>query len=720
MSKTLHGLLTGYTYAVTTSAGCTVTDANTGAVLLVVEAEDHQGYYTATGPDITLSDDNALHTEVFKGAPAGNAKAGGTRFCVVKALPAVGRAGWIYLLPYSSVKESDRQNNYEEYAWIDGAWEKLGQRALDLSGYVTTAKLREHTGDTTAHVTAAERAAWNGKAAASDLSAHTGNATAHLTAEERERWNGKADASALSGHTADMAAHLTAAEHSGLTELLNNAGNGGGAYLPDSTFASWAFERTGKVYRSRVYKYDYNPASAVTADEAKLLDNAGLEHKCSTDTTEGVDDYANIPLFRWFNCNYIRMADGSPRITALEGQPEYATTGAVDVGVCGMAFWYSVQDTADGQYQEWTISDKPHPELGLVPWPECVRGDGSIAPYWCHSKYFSGIAADGNHRSQPGLAPVVNMSHNTVLSNYQKKGAGYWGGGISVPLFGMLFDVIKNATKHSQGIHAGCTSYYVRYTSALSERAEELAAFPATKANADAVVVGTCCHIGTTATDDRNSTAARDVAAYATVVGKENVYDESGATLLYVNILLDCAPFAISQTVYLQVTHWKSGATDAVIGHHDGSPGSNTDGKHPYRVQGTEYAVGAWCVCADAVMIRDSAGTQTMYVARRGVAHSGTQATILNTYTPAGEGMLNASKWVGDLYVNSTLGAFYPNKAASGDGYGHRDYYYAPGGAGTYEVLHGGGLNYSANAGSASLSVNSTLGNGSWAVSARD
>ena len=42
-----------------------------------------------------------------------------------------------------------------------------------------------HEQDATAHVTAAERAAWNGKADASALTAHTGSSTLHLTAGQR-------------------------------------------------------------------------------------------------------------------------------------------------------------------------------------------------------------------------------------------------------------------------------------------------------------------------------------------------------------------------------------------------------------------------------------------------------------------------------------------------------------------------------------------------------
>lgn len=48
-----------------------------------------------------------------------------------------------------------------------------------------------HEGDTTVHITASERKAWNAKANASTLNSHTGNTTIHTTAEEKASWNGK-------------------------------------------------------------------------------------------------------------------------------------------------------------------------------------------------------------------------------------------------------------------------------------------------------------------------------------------------------------------------------------------------------------------------------------------------------------------------------------------------------------------------------------------------
>lgn len=130
-------------------------------------------------------------------------------------------------------------------------------------------------------------------------------------------------------------------------------------------------KRTGKIYRTRIWLFSKNPISSGT----KLLDNAGLEFSPSTDTVEGRDDYLNgeNPLFEWMNCNYKRNDDGSPYPTALEGDENYRTTGAVDVGTIQMSFYYNVETNLDEGYMDFTVSDSRHAlrtDVILYPWTE--------------------------------------------------------------------------------------------------------------------------------------------------------------------------------------------------------------------------------------------------------------------------------------------------------------------------------------------------------------
>lgn len=56
----------------------------------------------------------------------------GITFVVVQVLPETGEAGTIYLLADSH----GTQDSYDEYVWVNGAWEQLGHAYVDLSDYV--------------------------------------------------------------------------------------------------------------------------------------------------------------------------------------------------------------------------------------------------------------------------------------------------------------------------------------------------------------------------------------------------------------------------------------------------------------------------------------------------------------------------------------------------------------------------------------------------------
>lgn len=498
----------------------------------------------------------------------------------------------------------------------------------------------------------------------------------------------------------------------------------------------YALRRTGKVYQTKIWKFATNP----TSTGEKLLDNAGLVFEPSTDTEEGQDDYLNgqHPLFEWVHCNYVRDDDGTPRPIAIEGADGYKTTGAVDVGAMQMSFWWK-WDSSNPEYDLITISDLPNQELGLEPWPECVKADGTIVPWCIGSAYISGTASDGKPRSQPGLKPARNQSHNNMITNYQSKGAGYWGAGAVRNTFQIIFNIIKGATKSSQALYAGCTSYSFQYEAAVqSEEAHTY--FPVTNAQASNIVVGGYVSVGygySTGSTISNDRSYDSVHAYADSVKVLSIEDlDENNKAVYLDIpeedAFDTMPHVYSESlsapVILTSIHYRSGATDTVRGRHDGSPGSNTDGKHPYRVQGREYAVGAYIVASDTVMDLQSDFTKHVLVAPKGVAHSSSDATIRSTYEhigtmPAAAAGNNADWWIGDCGFDADTGSWYPSAEGSSSSQGCGDRCYAGGStatSGLREYLQGGGLGDGSPAGSAYLHCWNGLGNGSWAYVACD
>ena len=493
----------------------------------------------------------------------------------------------------------------------------------------------------------------------------------------------------------------------------------------------YALRRTGKIYQTKLWKFASNPSSS----GEKMLDNAGLVFEPSTDTTEGQDDYLNgqNPLFEWVHCNYTRDADGTARPTAIEGMSNYATTGAVDVGAMQMSFWVK-WDWVNADYDLITISDTPHPELGLVPWTECKKADDTVVPWCIGSAYVSGIASDGKPRSQPGLKPARNQSHNSMITDYQEKGDGYWGAGACRNVFQIIFNAIKGNTKNSQNLYAGVTNWSIQYKASI-QSADSHTYFPVTNAQAENIPVGCYVSVGyggnnnETVNNDRGQTTIHAYADDVKVINKVAL-DDGANTAIYLDIPEESAfntqphvyTDSFSAPIILSSMHAWSGTTDSVLGHHDGSPVSNTDGKHPYRVQGREYAVGGYIIASDTVMDLQPDFTKKVYVAPKGTAHSSSDATIRSTYThigtiPAATAVNNADWWIGDVMLDDNTGSWLPFKEGSGSSQGTGDRVYAGGAdatSGTREYSQGGALGVGSAAGSACLYCWSWLDWGAW------
>lgn len=205
----------------------------------------------------------------------------------------------------------------------------------------------------------------------------------------------------------------------------------------------------------------------------------------------------------------------------------------------------------------------------------------------------------------------------------------------------------------------------------------------------------------------------------------ETLDENNKAVYLDIKTGFNTTPIKLSDTVNAPITitsmHWWSGSTDKVIGRHDGSFGSNTDGKHPYRVQGREYAVGGHMVASDTVMDFQSDYSKKVYVAPKGVVHSSSDAMIRNTYTcvgtiPANPNGNGSDFYVGDIVVDVDTGVWFPSTKGSSNSQGFADMAYAGGKttSGTREYLQGGGLRLALNAGSACMNCGRLLDGVAW------
>lgn len=480
--------------------------------------------------------------------------------------------------------------------------------------------------------------------------------------------------------------------------------------------------RNGKVYQTELYLTGTNP----TSDGIKTLANKGMVCEPSTDTIEGRDDYEHVGIFNWFNCNYVTDDYGRKIPTAIEGWGNgYKNDGSVDVGVVAMTPYWSVVEK-DGK-QIWTLSDTPNDDYGLVPWETARKEDGSYASYVVHSKYISGIGTDGLLRSFSGSKPARNQSYSNMITNYQKKGKGYWGGGKERNLYRILYHVIKYATKNEQTIFQGTTNYNFQYAAAVQRDTKETY-FPVTNAQAANIIVGAYVSVGygsvsgSNVNNDRSVGTIHKYADDVKVLRIEDLDENNKAVYLDVEEGFTTTPVAISDTVNAPITmssmHWWSGSTDKVIGKHDGSLTSNTDGKHPYRVMGIEDAVGGYIVYADSVMVFKEDYSKDVYIARRGTKHVTDEATIKSTYKligniPANDG---ADFWIGDIGVDTETCAWFVKAVGNSDRQGWGDRCYAGGKStpGTREDLGRGLLRDGAAGGPVCVSCGNWLDWAGW------
>lgn len=466
---------------------------------------------------------------------------------------------------------------------------------------------------------------------------------------------------AQNGESKKVSTNMLKAYVQGVTDYSENA-------LEKQISYEFIENRTGKVFATKIWHFDTN----TTSSGVRLNDSVGLTCTPSTDTVEGTDDFAKASeIFTYKRCNYIREEDGTARPTAIEGRPGFTTTGNVDVGKLAPTFWWGFQNC--GTYDMYYMSDSPHDELGLVPFKAAVKADGTVLPFYVLSCYPSVKGDDGYNRSLPGRAPVYNESYNGMIDEYQKKGAGCWGAGMDRLLHGWLMLVIKYATKNSQTVFQGCSGFTDQAKCAVAETGVKRVLL-SSQGN---FYEGACVSVGIpdnksdgTANLDRGSAAIGNKADRVKIKSIEKVTVD-GTEYTAFNLEAD-STFDTTKDTYVTAMPCMSGETDAVIGHHDGSYLSNTNGRHTFRIAGCEYQWGQYVVLSDCVLVLQDK-TIDLYVAPKGTNHVKNAHT---NYTKSSLVIPRVNGWIGDVALDQNTQAFSVSAMGSGNSVGVGDQHY--------------------------------------------
>lgn len=499
-------------------------------------------------------------------------------------------------------------------------------------------------------------------------------------------------------------------------QIQNITAAGGGIENALSNF--FALRRTGKVYTTRIYKYD----TSTSPTGVKLNDNEGLVRKPSTNTVIGQDDYREIGVFMHFPCNFTVDNKGFNHVTALQGQPDFRKTGKVDVGEVTMSAWVGITDNPE--YVDYHYSDSPNEALGLRPMGESINPDGTISPFMIHGKYGAGdidgvpyssaglILANG---SQKGGKPV---SHTGLIAYMKKKGSMYVGTTNWDLFYKQLMMIILYATTNSRSVMAGCNSYSMQEMAAVAETGVTRVILP--KAKANNYIVGSYVSvgdIGSNTNKDRYYAYMHNLAYDVKILKIEPVDDTNSA------IYLDTEPFNTTLTTCISTMPWRTGSTDSVLGS-DGSPFSNTDNKNPFKIQGIETGYGAYEVLSNVFMdiVTDEDGTpkRDVYICMDASLLTTDMNAAKTRYKKvAAQVTYTAASWkyISKCFVDPALGIMVPTETKAGSTTGFCNGLYTDSGtSGQREWLSLGSLNYGTLCGLWLLHASYGVGGAGWSI----
>ena len=432
---------------------------------------------------------------------------------------------------------------------------------------------------------------------------------------------------------------------------------------PTLTGRKWVF-----YWEYGNYVKDSNGIKHVTTIRGVPADISIQKSSTETFATSEFDITQNTcafgPVF-WFACVEDKKAD---MILDVNGTP----TSITQLWIISDSPWDTIDSTSslyDGiEYPGLSEGNKTLlQEHGITSddwhvWPECLvkdaNGNDKIRPYWCHSAFALGAMPGTDALCSIAQLPLRNgigfdsLNKMAVDESGVTYAASKCPGSASVNGFGMLFDVVKNATKNSQSIHNGFVSTPPAALAATTNYDNtdgrhnnlDYYLFPA-NANASTMQPGMSIRLSTSRLDIANVNYDTDYTLQHARVKSVGKYDlttglpsDTGTMCIAVDKATGTAnpirPFKVYTTANLPSTLPENtyvccyasqslsmpgetmlGGEGGVLFNHDGAVYSflqsadGTIGTHTYRVQGTEYSPGANICAADTVAIKGNGST---------------------------------------------------------------------------------------------------------------
>lgn len=484
--------------------------------------------------------------------------------------------------------------------------------------------------------------------------------------------------------------------------------------------------RTGKRYGVHFDAYSVSPASTGT----RLYDAVGKVATPSTDSVRGINDFEGESVFYGLEVNGYVDTDGEFVVQYIKGiDNEFSRTDEdKDVYMLYLTQWIQMEVTATGE--NIILSDENHP--GSFPEGAAIRPDGTVRPFVPIAKYMAWDDESGIPHSVSGKTVNHNQSHNNMITRFRKKGNQYCGTTAQDKAHLDNLFMVAFATRHTQSIMTGCTSYYYQYKASVQEADVERIIIA--KSQAANLVVGSIVSIGNATTLSEGSpniergNSGMHAKANRVVITAIEDYDESNSAVYVDNggTKFSTASTMINGSVesptYISTMPWKTGACDNVLGS-CGSPVSNTNSKYPYILFGVEMFLGFWEIISNVIL------KITSHVMVPYICYDCTKlaTSVTEDYKAVGYSVVNTQatyKYISKLGYdpdNPCVRHAVEVNATSSTGYGDGHYTENLDEASdaTREWLSGGNLGYGANAGRFCANLYNALSSASWTCAAR-
>lgn len=360
--------------------------------------------------------------------------------------------------------------------------------------------------------------------------------------------------------------------------------------------------RTGKRYGVHFNAYNVSPASEGT----RLYDAVGKVAIPSTDTVRNRNDFEGESVFYGLEVNGSVGTDGEFVVQYIKGIDNEFSREDYDVYILFLTQWIELSIDANGE--NLVISDEKFP--GSFPEGAAIRPDGTVRPFVAMAKYMAADNDDGVASSITGRNAAHNQSHNGMITRFHNKGTQYCGTTAQDKAHLDNLFLVAFATRNTQSVMAGCTSYSYQYAATVQESNAERIII--TKAQAANFVVGSVVSIGNPTSLssgvpnlDRGLDGMHAKANRVKIVSIEDYDGENSA----VNVDNGGKKFSTASTVvdgvtcptYISSMPWMTGSCDNVLAS-CGSPVSNTNGKFPYVLFGVETSIGMYELVANVIM----------------------------------------------------------------------------------------------------------------------